>query len=42
MRPAANEHRAAIFSYNHSQSYVASVLERAELLGGTPPQLLGA
>ncbi len=34
--------RAAIFSYNHSQAYVTSVLQRAELLGGTPPQLLGA
>jgi hypothetical protein len=31
---------AAIFSYNHSQSYVASVLLRAQLLGGMPPQLL--
>jgi Transglycosylase SLT domain len=31
---------AAIFAYNHSQSYVASVLLRAQLLGGTPPQLL--
>ncbi len=27
---------AAIFSYNHSQSYVASVLLRAQLLGGMP------
>ncbi len=34
--------RAAVYSYNHSQSYVNSVLLRAELLGGTPPQLLGA
>jgi len=34
--------RAAVYSYNHSQSYVSSVLLRAELLGGTPPQLLGA
>jgi len=31
---------AAIFAYNHSQSYVASVLLRAQLLAGTPPQLL--
>ncbi len=31
---------AAIFSYNHSQSYVASVLLRAQLLDGMPPQLL--
>jgi murein DD-endopeptidase MepM/ murein hydrolase activator NlpD len=34
--------REAIFAYNHSQSYVASVLLRAQLLQGTPPQLLGA
>jgi soluble lytic murein transglycosylase-like protein len=34
--------RGAVFSYNHSQSYVNSVLLRARLLGGTPPQLLGA
>jgi hypothetical protein len=34
--------RAAVFSYNHSQSYVNSVMLRAQLLGGTPPQLLGA
>jgi Transglycosylase SLT domain len=31
---------AAIFSYNHSQAYVASVLLRAQLLGGMPAQLL--
>jgi murein DD-endopeptidase MepM/ murein hydrolase activator NlpD len=34
--------RAAVFSYNHSESYVNSVLLRARLLGGTPPALLGA
>jgi murein DD-endopeptidase MepM/ murein hydrolase activator NlpD len=34
--------RAAIFSYNHSQAYVGSVLLRAQLLGGTPSELLGA
>ncbi len=34
--------RAAVLSYNHSQAYVDSVLLRAQLLGGTPPQLLGA
>ncbi|HME01991.1 MAG TPA: lytic murein transglycosylase [Solirubrobacteraceae bacterium] len=34
--------RAAVYSYNHSQAYVDSVLLRAQLLGGTPPQLLGA
>ncbi|HEX4438154.1 MAG TPA: lytic transglycosylase domain-containing protein [Solirubrobacteraceae bacterium] len=34
--------RDAIFSYNHSQSYVSSVMLRAQLLGGTPSELLGA
>ena len=34
--------RGAIFAYNHSQSYVASVMLRAQLLRGTPPQLLSA
>jgi soluble lytic murein transglycosylase-like protein len=34
--------RAAIFSYNHSQAYVDSVMLRAQLLGGTPPELLSA
>jgi hypothetical protein len=34
--------RAAIFSYNHSQAYVSSVMLRAQLLGGTPSELLGA
>lgn len=34
--------RAGVFSYNHSQAYVASVMLRAELLGGTPSELLGA
>ncbi len=34
--------RAAVFSYNHSQAYVESVMLRARLLGGTPPELLGA
>jgi soluble lytic murein transglycosylase-like protein len=29
--------RAAVFSYNHSQAYVESVLLRAQLLDGTPP-----
>jgi hypothetical protein len=32
----------AVFSYNHSQAYVATVMLRAQLLGGTPPNLLGA
>ncbi len=34
--------KAAIYSYNHSQSYVESVMLRARLLGGTPSELLGA
>jgi murein DD-endopeptidase MepM/ murein hydrolase activator NlpD len=34
--------KAAVFSYNHSQAYVESVLLRAQLLGGTPAELLGA
>jgi len=34
--------RDAIFSYNHSQAYVSSVMLRAQLLGGTPSELLGA
>jgi len=34
--------KASIFSYNHSQAYVDSVMLRAELLGGTPSELLGA
>jgi Transglycosylase SLT domain len=32
----------AVFSYNHSQAYVDTVMLRAQLLGGTPPNLLGA
>jgi hypothetical protein len=34
--------RGAVFSYNHSQAYVDSVVLRAQLLGGTPSNLLGA
>ena len=34
--------RTAVFSYNHSQAYVESVMLRAQLLGGTPSELLGA
>jgi hypothetical protein len=34
--------RGAVFSYNHSQAYVQSVMLRAQLLGGTPSELLGA
>jgi len=34
--------KAAVYAYNHSQSYVESVMLRAQLLGGTPSELLGA
>jgi murein DD-endopeptidase MepM/ murein hydrolase activator NlpD len=34
--------RSAVFSYNHSPAYVSSVMLRAQLLGGTPAELLGA
>jgi murein DD-endopeptidase MepM/ murein hydrolase activator NlpD len=34
--------KAAVYSYNHSTAYVESVMLRAQLLGGTPPELLGA
>jgi hypothetical protein len=34
--------RAAIYAYNHSQAYVESVMLRAQLLEGTPPELLSA
>ncbi len=34
--------RAAVYSYNHSPAYVDSVMLRAQLLGGTPSELLGA
>jgi len=34
--------KAAVFSYNHSAAYMESVMLRAQLLGGTPPELLGA
>jgi hypothetical protein len=39
---AATNLRGAVFSYNHSQAYVESVMLRAKLLGGTPSGLLGA
>jgi hypothetical protein len=39
---AATGLRGAVFSYNHSQAYVESVMLRAKLLGGTPSGLLGA
>jgi murein DD-endopeptidase MepM/ murein hydrolase activator NlpD len=34
--------KAAVLAYNHSQAYVESVMLRAQLLGGTPSELLGA
>lgn len=34
--------RGAIYAYNHSQAYVDSVMLRAQLLDGTPPELLDA
>ncbi len=34
--------KSAVFAYNHSQAYVDSVMLRAQLLGGTPSELLGA
>ena len=34
--------RGAVYAYNHSQAYVNSVMLRAQLLGGTPSDLLGA
>jgi murein DD-endopeptidase MepM/ murein hydrolase activator NlpD len=34
--------RSAVYAYNHSQAYVSSVMLRAQLLGGTPSELLGA
>ncbi len=44
LRAAGGQHdiRAAVLSYNHSQAYVSSVMLRAQLLGGTPAELLGA
>jgi hypothetical protein len=39
---ATTDVRGAVFSYNHSQAYVESVMLRAKLLGGTPSELLGA
>jgi murein DD-endopeptidase MepM/ murein hydrolase activator NlpD len=38
----ASNIRTAVYSYNHSQAYVSSVLLRAQLLGGTPSELLGS
>jgi murein DD-endopeptidase MepM/ murein hydrolase activator NlpD len=39
---ASKNLRAAIFAYNHANWYVDSVILRAKLIGGVPPQLLGA
>jgi photosystem II stability/assembly factor-like uncharacterized protein len=38
---AAHDLRAAIYAYNHSSSYVESVLLRARLLGKTPRSMIG-
>ncbi len=38
---AAHDLRAAIYAYNHSSSYVESVLLRARLLGETPQSMIG-
>jgi murein DD-endopeptidase MepM/ murein hydrolase activator NlpD len=44
LRAAGGERdiRSAVYAYNHSQAYVSSVMLRAQLLGGTPSELLGA
>ncbi|HXB63675.1 MAG TPA: lytic murein transglycosylase [Solirubrobacteraceae bacterium] len=34
--------REAVLAYNHSAAYVEAVMLRAQLLGGTPPELLSA
>jgi hypothetical protein len=34
--------RTAVYAYNHSWAYVEAVMLRAQLLGGTPPELLSA
>jgi hypothetical protein len=39
---SASDLRAAIFSYNHSEIYVESVLSRARLLAGIPQGMLNA
>src|SRR6202011_3197619 len=38
----ASDIKSAVYAYNHSQAYVSSVMLRAQLLGGTPSELLGA
>jgi hypothetical protein len=38
----ATDIKGAVYAYNHSAAYVESVMLRAQLLGGTPPGLLGA
>jgi hypothetical protein len=38
----AKDISGAVYAYNHSQAYVEAVMLRAQLLGGTPPELLSA
>jgi Transglycosylase SLT domain len=38
----AKDIAGAVYAYNHSQAYVEAVMLRAQLLGGTPPELLSA
>ncbi|HEX8120588.1 MAG TPA: lytic murein transglycosylase [Solirubrobacteraceae bacterium] len=44
LKAAGGEHdlRRAIFAYNHADWYVDSVLMRARLVGGLPPDLVGS
>src|SRR6185503_621024 len=39
---AEDDLRRAIFAYNHADWYVESVLMRARLVGGIPPDLVGS
>lgn len=39
---AAHDLRAAVYAYNHSTSYVESVMLRAHLLGAAPRTMIGA
>jgi hypothetical protein len=39
---AARDLRRALFAYNHSDAYVDAVLQRAEVLAGMPPGLVGS
>jgi len=38
----AKDIEGAVYAYNHSQAYVEAVMLRAQLFGGTPPELLSA